>query len=247
MNHLKHHAQKSKIEYFLTYADNYAIGYFQKQGFSKAVAMPKERWVGYIKDYDGGTLMECYLHPAMDYLNVTSIVEKQRAFIYDRIKGRSQSGIIHPGLQLFRQGARVQSLIELPGVLEAGWTERLVNKGLSERDRNIAQTKLCGLLKIILEKLRSCNHAWILDKSNKESVDPYVKSVEQVTLAVIEARLRLNDYYRSKEVMQADIHYMVTAMKSKHPQSSREFEACTLLERYANEQFASITAGDIIS
>jgi histone acetyltransferase len=31
------------LEYFLTYADNYAIGYFQKQGFSKTVVMPKER------------------------------------------------------------------------------------------------------------------------------------------------------------------------------------------------------------
>ena len=30
------------------------------------------RWVGYIKDYDGGTLMECYIHPALDYLNVST-------------------------------------------------------------------------------------------------------------------------------------------------------------------------------
>jgi hypothetical protein len=43
---------------------------------------PCHRWVGYIKDYDGGTLMECYIHPSMDYLNVASIVAKQRAFIY---------------------------------------------------------------------------------------------------------------------------------------------------------------------
>ncbi len=60
MNQLKTHVQKdsesltsinsvrlmngcSEIEYFLTYADNFAIGYFQKQGFSKHVAMPKER------------------------------------------------------------------------------------------------------------------------------------------------------------------------------------------------------------
>lgn len=33
----------AELEYFLTYADNFAIGYFQKQGFSKHVAMPKER------------------------------------------------------------------------------------------------------------------------------------------------------------------------------------------------------------
>ena len=31
MNYLKFFVQKDKIEYFLTYADNYAIGYFMKQ------------------------------------------------------------------------------------------------------------------------------------------------------------------------------------------------------------------------
>lgn len=74
------------MEYFLTYADNYAIGYFQKQGFSKHIAMPKERWVGFIKDYDGGTLMECYVHPGIDYLNVSGIVAKQRQFVLERIQ-----------------------------------------------------------------------------------------------------------------------------------------------------------------
>ena len=104
MNHLKHHVQKTKMEYFLTYADNYAIGYFQKQGFSKICTMPKDRWVGYIKDYDGGTLMECYIHPGMDYLRVKQIVARQRHFIYEIIKQRSQSGKVYPGLEIFSQG-----------------------------------------------------------------------------------------------------------------------------------------------
>lgn len=44
MNQLKSHVQKHRLEYFLTYADNFAIGYFQKQGFSKNLSMPKERF-----------------------------------------------------------------------------------------------------------------------------------------------------------------------------------------------------------
>jgi histone acetyltransferase len=77
------------IEYFLTYADNFAIGYFQKQGFSKHISMPKERWVGFIKDYDGGTLMECYVHPGVNYLDISSLVAKQKRFIMDRVKENS--------------------------------------------------------------------------------------------------------------------------------------------------------------
>jgi histone acetyltransferase len=53
MNQLKEHVKTEGIEYFLTYADNYAIGYFKKQGFTKVISMPRERWYGYIKDYDG--------------------------------------------------------------------------------------------------------------------------------------------------------------------------------------------------
>ncbi|EGB08515.1 putative histone acetyltransferase [Aureococcus anophagefferens] len=63
MNHLKNRAVERGILYFLTYADNHAIGYFQKQGFDKTISMPKAHYLGYIKDYDGGTLMECYVHP----------------------------------------------------------------------------------------------------------------------------------------------------------------------------------------
>jgi histone acetyltransferase len=55
----------------LTYADNNAIEYFRKQGFSKTPRMPPSRWKGYIKDYDGGTLMGCYLNKMIDFLNIS--------------------------------------------------------------------------------------------------------------------------------------------------------------------------------
>ena len=59
MNLLKRHAITEGIEYFITYADNYAIGYFKKQGFTKTITMPKGRYNGLIKDYDGGTRKLC--------------------------------------------------------------------------------------------------------------------------------------------------------------------------------------------
>ena len=41
MNFLKQTAARQGIEYFITYADNYAIGYFKKQRFTKQIIMPK--------------------------------------------------------------------------------------------------------------------------------------------------------------------------------------------------------------
>lgn len=87
MNHLKDHIKEAfpTITNFLTYADNYAIGYFKKQvrfsflrsrslslatradsslfgfgpqGFTKDITFDKSNWVGYIKDYEGGTIMQ---------------------------------------------------------------------------------------------------------------------------------------------------------------------------------------------
>ena len=40
--------QQRRVEYLMTYADNLALGYFRKQGFSKECKMPSERWKGYI-------------------------------------------------------------------------------------------------------------------------------------------------------------------------------------------------------
>ncbi len=48
------------------------------QGFTKGVTMSRERWYGYIKDYDGGTLMECTIHPEVNYLNIPGMIHAQR-------------------------------------------------------------------------------------------------------------------------------------------------------------------------
>jgi histone acetyltransferase len=78
MNKLKDHCKEEGIKYFLTYADNNAIGYFKKQGFSKYVKMPVEQWKDYIKDYDGGTIMEAYINPYIDYSYLSETIKKQK-------------------------------------------------------------------------------------------------------------------------------------------------------------------------
>ncbi|KAF1334452.1 Histone acetyltransferase, partial [Globisporangium splendens] len=125
MNHLKEYVKKIGITHFLTYADNYAIGYFKKQGFAKVVSMPKPNWFGYIKDYDGGTLMECTIHYQIDYLRITSMVHKQRKAIQDKIKERSRAHITYPGLTKFAEG-RLMDIYMIPGVKEAGWSQATI-------------------------------------------------------------------------------------------------------------------------
>lgn len=44
MNHLKEYVKKEGHTHFLTYADNFAVGYFKKQGFTKNLTMDRDRW-----------------------------------------------------------------------------------------------------------------------------------------------------------------------------------------------------------
>jgi histone acetyltransferase len=66
------------LSHFLTYADNNAVGYFLKQGFTRSITLPREVWGGFIKDYDGGTLMECVLHPRLPYGDLAGMLRQQK-------------------------------------------------------------------------------------------------------------------------------------------------------------------------
>ncbi|PWN46396.1 Bromodomain-domain-containing protein [Ceraceosorus guamensis] len=104
MNHVKDYVKdSSEVMHFLTYADNYAIGYFKKQGFTKEITLPRSQWVGYIKDYEGGTLMQCSMVPRVRYLGVTDLLAQQRRMILQKIRQISRSHIVHKGLDVFRK------------------------------------------------------------------------------------------------------------------------------------------------
>ena len=66
------------IEFLMTYADNLAINYFKKQGFSDNIQISKEIWKGYLKDYDGSTHMECLINPTIDYSEIATQIKRQK-------------------------------------------------------------------------------------------------------------------------------------------------------------------------
>jgi len=104
MDHFKHHVRTTypSMMHFLTYADNYAVGYFKKQGFTKEITLPRSVWAGYIKDYEGGTIMECALLPKVNYLEIRDTVARQREAVMMKIREISRSHIVYPGIQRFQ-------------------------------------------------------------------------------------------------------------------------------------------------
>ncbi|GAC92951.1 transcription factor [Pseudozyma hubeiensis SY62] len=116
MNHVKDHVKASSpVMHFLTYADNYAIGYFKKQGFTKEITLDRSIWVGYIKDYEGGTLMQCSMVPRVKYLEVQDMLAAQKEAVLAKIRSISRSHVVHKGLQVMHDRDR---LIKLKGLIE---------------------------------------------------------------------------------------------------------------------------------
>jgi histone acetyltransferase len=131
MNHFKTHIRSvyPTMMHFLTYADNFAVGYFRKQGFTKDITLDRSVWAGYIKDYEGGTIMQCTLLPKVDYTRTRDAVGAQRAAVLAKIRQMSRSHIVHPGLPQFAPGAPAGATVDpqdVPGLRESGWTPDMV-------------------------------------------------------------------------------------------------------------------------
>lgn len=124
MSHVKDYVLAAhNAKHFLTYADNYAIGYFKKQGFTTDITLDKSLWMGYIKDYEGGTIMQCTVIDKVKYLEASSIISAQRWSVFKKLSEYTNSQIVYPGLD-FGDKAFIDPL-DIPGLKQGGWEPNL--------------------------------------------------------------------------------------------------------------------------
>jgi histone acetyltransferase len=250
MNLLKMHAVTEGIEYFITYADNYAIGYFKKQGFTKVVQMPKSRYQGLIKDYDGGTIMECYVHPSIDFTRVPEMVRAQREFILQRLRYTAKSDkVVYPPLPSdFAQNLDITSrstgnatrALAIPGVAEAGWTMpdlMASTGGVKDADqrKDMLKKELLGLI----QKVQDKQFSWCFrDPVDTNEVTDYLDVVtEPIDLRTMEKRIRKGDHYKNKHQLYADMMKMVNNCKIYNDPDSTYYECAVSLEKFLSSLF----------
>uniref|UniRef100_A0A8C8VK14 Histone acetyltransferase n=1 Tax=Pelusios castaneus TaxID=367368 RepID=A0A8C8VK14_9SAUR len=212
MNHLKEYHIKHNILNFLTYADEYAIGYFKKQGFSKDIKVPKAKYVGYIKDYEGATLMGCELNPRIPYTEFSVIIKKQKEIIKKLIE-RKQAQIrkVYPGLSCFKDGVRQIPIESIPGIRETGWKPN---------------TLLFSLPK-------SHQSAWPFMEPVKRTEAPGYYEVIRfpMDLKTMSERLK-NRYYVSKKLFMADLQRVFTNCREYNPPESEYYKCANILEKF---------------
>lgn len=229
MNHLKEYHIKHDILNFLTYADEYAIGYFKKQGFSKEIKIPKSKYVGYIKDYEGATLMGCELNPRIPYTEFSVIIKKQKEIIKKLIE-RKQAQIrkVYPGLSCFKDGVRQIPIESIPGIRETGWKP-------SGREKREARDpdQLYSTLRSILQQVKSHQSAWPFMEPVKRTEAPGYYEVIRfpMDLKTMSERLK-NRYYVSKKLFMADLQRVFTNCKEYNPPESEYYRCANVLEKF---------------
>ncbi|KAM6958873.1 histone acetyltransferase KAT2B [Aplochiton taeniatus] len=228
MNHLKEYHIKHEILNFLTYADEYAIGYFKKQGFSKDIKVPKAKYVGYIKDYEGATLMGCELNPSIPYTEFSVIIKKQKEIIKKLIE-RKQAQIrkVYPGLSCFKEGVRQIPIESIPGIRETGWKPLGKGKELKDPDQ------LYSTLKTILQHVKSHQNAWpFMEPVKKTEAPGYYQVIRfPMDLKTMSERLK-SRYYTTRKLFMADMQRIFTNCREYNPPESEYYKCANLLEKF---------------
>ncbi|KAK2146841.1 hypothetical protein LSH36_582g02006 [Paralvinella palmiformis] len=231
MNHLKDYHIQHSVLHFLTFADEYAIGYFKKQGFSKDIKLTKSAYLGYIKDYEGATLMGCELNPRIVYTEFSTIIKKQKEIIHTLIeRKREELQKVHAGLTCFKDGVRQIPIESIPGVLEAGWKP---DPEKYKEQQPIDPEQLFVTLKTVLQQIKTHPSAWPFIKpvDKTEAPDYYDHIKFPMDLKTMSERLK-NRYYVHKRIFMADMTRIFTNCRSYNDPDTEYYKCATVLEKF---------------
>ena len=239
MNHLKDYVRStSPIKHFLTYADNYAIGYFKKQGFTKEITLDKTIWMGYIKDYEGGTLMQCTMLPKIRYLDAPKILLLQEAALKRKIRTISRSHIVRPGLEQFRDLDNIKPIdpMTIPGLKEAGWTPEMDE--LAQRPKRGPHH---AVMQNLLTELQNHAAAWpFLQPVNKNEVPDYYDFIkEPMDLSTMEVKLDNNKYEKMEDFVY-DVKLICNNCRLYNGENTSYFKYANRLEKFFNNKLKEV-------
>ncbi|KAJ0878082.1 putative histone acetyltransferase chromatin remodeler Bromodomain family [Helianthus annuus] len=243
MNHLKQRARDDDgLTHFLTYADNNAVGYFNKQGFTKDIYLEKERWHGYIKDYDGGILMECKIDPKLPYTDLSTMIHRQRQAIDEKIRELSNCHIVYPGIDFHKKEAgipkRICKLEDIPGLRAAGWSPDQWGhsrfKCFNASPDGTLSPKLTGFMRSILKAMLDHADAWpFKDPVDVRDVPDYYDIIrDPMDLKTMSRRVESEQYYVTLEMFIADARRMFANARTYNSPETIYFKCSTRLESF---------------
>jgi len=235
MSHLKDYVKAtSPIMHFLTYADNYAIGYFKKQGFTKEITLERPRWMGYIKDYEGGTIMQCSMVPKIRYLESGRMLMKQKAAVEAKVKSIGRSHITHSPPPEWRHHKPGQgplptiNAMDIPAIKASGWSP-----AMDELARAPRHGPNYNALLHLLNDMQNHSSAWPFQQPvNRDEVADYYDVIkEPMDLSTMEAKLEKDEYAGPEDFLR-DATKIFVNCRRYNSETTPYAKAATRLERW---------------
>lgn len=228
MAHLKDYIRAtSPVMHLLTYADDLATRFFQKHGFTTDITLERSVWKGYIKDYGGGTLMQCSMVPRVRYLEVDRMLLKQKQTVQAKICLSITNHVIHQPPALWACGIAPIDPLLIPAIRATGWSPAMDK--LARMPRGPCSNKL----RRFLYRVQAHKQAWpFLRPVNKDQVPDYYNIIKTpMDLSTIEERLE-SDHYSGPGEMVADLKLMFRNCRQFNDPTTEYAKCAVKLEKY---------------
>lgn len=212
----------------------FKVGYFKKQGFSSTITLNEQVYTGYIKDYDGATLMQCSLYTQVTYTRLTetlSLIKESinviRTHRYNQIKHA------HPDAKFLSNNIQLTDLNNYNDLINFEQNE------INSLDESVDMNLLYITLKSVYQEIRS--HSYASHVQKRTLFQDYLPSqpLFPIDLDTIHERLK-SKYYHNAYTFTADISRLLDiagrAYSNNKKENSNEIRAFdTFVRRKMNE------------
>ncbi|KAJ2502090.1 histone acetyltransferase [Coemansia sp. RSA 1972] len=206
----------------------------QVKGFTIEITLEKRLWMGYIKDYEGGTLMQCSMVPKVEYLKVKDILARQREAVLEKIQAKTRSQIVYPGLKDFKEDPGLAEIdpFKIPGIVESGWTPEM-----DEISRRHARSKLNTWQINVASEMLVHPSAWPFQKpvDPQEVPDYHMVVKEPMDLMTLEANVD-EDKYPTLEAFVRDTRRIFENCKNYNGEGTRYWRCAISLEKFFDDK-----------
>ena len=232
MNHLKDYHVKHGIFHLLTYADEYAIGYFKKQGFTKDISLKKQNYIGFIKDYEGATLMGCQLNPNIIYVQFTSVVRLQKEMLRKLIEQKTEK-LKKAGLLNEEEGMKDEADLDDSDDDSRGRSRRKKGRPSRGSAAGDAHTSLYSSFKTILSQMKHHPSSWpFLKPVTREEAPDYYDFIKQpMDLKTMKNKLK-NRVYTTKKSFTDDVQKIFDNCRSYNSPDTEYYKCADTLQRF---------------
>ncbi|KAJ2637770.1 histone acetyltransferase [Coemansia sp. RSA 1286] len=172
--------------------------------------------------------------PKVEYLKVKEILLKQREAVLEKIRVKTKSQIVHPGLKCFKENPDLREIdpFSIPGIAESGWTPEM-----DEISRRLARSKLNTWQINVVSEMLVHPSAWPFQKpvDQNEVPDYYAVVKEPMDLMTLEANVDENKYPTLESFIE-DTRKIFFNCKNYNGEGTRYWRCATSLEKFFDDK-----------